>query len=172
MPTPAFARGRFCVGMTVRVIDHDSKLLAVGISGLYNAIGVTCALKRWTSASTTIKFARLLRGRTIEGLAKVTSWVINLCEEAESLIWTAPCGSRHQPEKEPVMAKMTLGTRLWEARLRKGFSRQSLADHLTVSAASIYLWETDRSVPRDGNLSAICKALGLPIRATKALAAA
>ncbi len=45
------------------------------------------------------------------------------------------------------MAKMTLGKRLWEARLRKGFSRQSLADHLTVSAASIYLWETDRSVP-------------------------
>ena len=81
-------------------------------------------------------------------------------------------GSWNQPEKEPVMAKMTLGKRLWEARLRKGFSRQSLADHLTVSAASIYLWETDRSVPRDGNLSAICKALGLPIRATKALAAA
>jgi ribosome-binding protein aMBF1 (putative translation factor) len=54
--------------------------------------------------------------------------------------WTAPDGSWNQPEKEPVMAKMTLGKRLWEARLRKGFSRQSLADHLTVSAASIYLW--------------------------------
>jgi hypothetical protein len=85
MPTPAFARGRLPVGMTVRGIGHDSKLLAVGISGLYNAIGVTCALKRWTSACTAIKSARLLRGRTIEALAKVTSWVINLCEEAESL---------------------------------------------------------------------------------------
>ena len=32
MPTPAFARGRLCVGMTVRGIDHESELLAVGIS--------------------------------------------------------------------------------------------------------------------------------------------
>jgi hypothetical protein len=85
MPTPAFARGRLSVGMTVRGSDHEAKLLVVGISGMYNAIEVTRTLKRWTSASTTIKFAHLLRRGTIEGLAKVTSWVINLCEEAESL---------------------------------------------------------------------------------------
>lgn len=73
------------VGITVRRIDHEAKLLAVGLSGLYNTIGLTCTLKRWTSASTTIKFMHLLCRRTIEGLAKVASWVINLCQEAESL---------------------------------------------------------------------------------------
>jgi hypothetical protein len=32
MPTPAFARGRLSVGMTVRGIDHESELLAFGIN--------------------------------------------------------------------------------------------------------------------------------------------
>jgi hypothetical protein len=32
MPTPAFARGRLSVGMTVRGIDHEAELLAFGIN--------------------------------------------------------------------------------------------------------------------------------------------
>ena len=41
-----------------------------------------------------------------------------------------------------------------------------------VSQAEVYLWETDRSRPRDANLSALCKVLKLSVRATKAMAAA
>jgi hypothetical protein len=43
---------------------------------------------------------------------------------------------------------------------------------MDVSDAAIYRWETDRSRPRDANLSALCKVLKLPVRATKAIAAA
>jgi DNA-binding XRE family transcriptional regulator len=46
-----------------------------------------------------------------------------------------------------------------------------LAEQVGVSLSSIYFWETDRVRPRDANLSALCKVLKLPVRATKALAA-
>ena len=36
---------------------------------------------------------------------------------------------------------------------------------------SVYLWEHDRVRPRDVNLSALCKALKLPVRATREMAA-
>jgi transcriptional regulator with XRE-family HTH domain len=58
------------------------------------------------------------------------------------------------------------------ARLRRGLSVAELAEQVGVSAASIYFWEQDRARPRDANLTALCKVLKLPIRATRELASA
>jgi transcriptional regulator with XRE-family HTH domain len=59
-----------------------------------------------------------------------------------------------------------------DERIRRGLSVVEVAESVGVSTASIYSWEADRGRPRDENLSALCKALKLPIRATKELAAA
>ena len=56
------------------------------------------------------------------------------------------------------------------ARIKRGLSVSELAEEVGVSTASIYFWETDRSRPRDANLTALCKTLKLPIRATREIA--
>jgi DNA-binding XRE family transcriptional regulator len=61
---------------------------------------------------------------------------------------------------------------LREARTKRGLSVAEVAEQVGVSTASIYFWETDHVRPRDANLSALCKVLKLPIRATRELAAA
>ena len=43
---------------------------------------------------------------------------------------------------------------------------------MDVSDAAIYRWETDLRRPTDVNLTALCKVLKLPLRATKEMAAA
>ena len=60
---------------------------------------------------------------------------------------------------------------LREARIKRRLSVAELAEQVGVSQSSIYFWETDRVRPRDGNLSALCKALKLPVRATREMAA-
>jgi transcriptional regulator with XRE-family HTH domain len=57
-------------------------------------------------------------------------------------------------------------------RQQRGLSVVEVAERVGVSTAALYMWETDRGRPRDDNLSALCKVLKLPIRATKELAAA
>jgi transcriptional regulator with XRE-family HTH domain len=57
-------------------------------------------------------------------------------------------------------------------RQQRGLSVAEVAERVGVSAVSIYMWETDRVRPRDANLTALCKVLKLPVRATKELAAA
>jgi DNA-binding transcriptional regulator YiaG len=59
-----------------------------------------------------------------------------------------------------------------DARMKRKLSVAEVADQMGVSHAAVYIWETDRSRPRDTNLSALCKVLKLPVRATKAMAAA
>jgi transcriptional regulator with XRE-family HTH domain len=61
---------------------------------------------------------------------------------------------------------------LHDARMKRGLSVVKVAEQVGVSTASIYFWENDRFRPRDDNLSALCKALKLPIRATREMAAA
>ena len=60
---------------------------------------------------------------------------------------------------------------LQEARIKRRLTVAELADLVGVSQASIYFWENGRVRPRDANLSALCKALKLPVRKTKELAA-
>ena len=61
---------------------------------------------------------------------------------------------------------------LRDARIKRGLSVAEVADEVGVSSSSIYFWETDHCRPRDENLSALCKALKLPIRHTREMAAA
>ncbi len=68
--------------------------------------------------------------------------------------------------------KPSLSAHLRDARLKRGLSVAEVAEGAGVSAASIYMWETGKTRPRDANLTALCKALKLPIRATKEMAAA
>lgn len=61
---------------------------------------------------------------------------------------------------------------LRDARLKRGLSVAEVAEQVGVSQSSIYFWETDYCRPRDANLTALCKTLKLPIRATREIAAA
>jgi len=65
----------------------------------------------------------------------------------------------------------SLSRYLRDARIKRGLSVVDVAEQVGVSTASIYFWETDHCRPRAENLSAFCKVLKLPVRATKALAA-
>ena len=67
--------------------------------------------------------------------------------------------------------KPSLSRFLHDARIKRGLSVAEVAEQVGVSQASIYFWENYRVRPRDANLTALCKALKLPVRATKAMAA-
>ena len=71
----------------------------------------------------------------------------------------------------PLARKPTLSGYLRDARLKRGLTVAEVAEGVGVSAASIYLWEIGNHTPRDANLTALCKVLKLPIRATSELAA-
>jgi transcriptional regulator with XRE-family HTH domain len=78
----------------------------------------------------------------------------------------------HNETREIALARKPNFSRyLRDARLKRGLSVAELAQQVGVSLSSIYFWETDRVRPRDANLSALCKALKLPVRAMKAMAA-
>ena len=67
--------------------------------------------------------------------------------------------------------KPNLSQYIRTARIQRGMSVAEVAERVGVSPASVYYWETDRVRPREANLSALCKVLKLPVRATRALAA-
>ncbi len=66
--------------------------------------------------------------------------------------------------------KPTFAQHIRQARVKRKLSVTEVAEQVGVTEAAVYLWETDRNRPRDANLSALCKALKLPVRATKAMA--
>ena len=68
--------------------------------------------------------------------------------------------------------KLSFGQFIRNTRQQRELSVPEVAERVGVSTAAIYMWETDRGRPRDANLSALCKALRLPVRSTKVLAAA
>ena len=79
----------------------------------------------------------------------------------------------HDMERISTLArKPNFARYLRDARIKRGLSVAEVAEEVGVSTASIYFWETDHVRPRDANLSALCKVLRLPIRATREMAAA
>jgi transcriptional regulator with XRE-family HTH domain len=68
--------------------------------------------------------------------------------------------------------KPSFAAHIRNARVKRKLSVAEVAGQLGVSQAAVYMWETDRSRPRDTNLSALCKVLKLPVRATKEMVAA
>ena len=67
--------------------------------------------------------------------------------------------------------KTSFGTYLRKARLKQKLRVRDVAAQMDVGDAAIYRWETDNRRPKDANLTALCKVLKLPVRATKAMAA-
>ena len=67
--------------------------------------------------------------------------------------------------------KPSFGTLIRNTRHKRKLTVAEVAAQTGVSDAAVYMWETDRSRPSDANLSALCKALKLPVRATRAMAA-
>jgi transcriptional regulator with XRE-family HTH domain len=72
---------------------------------------------------------------------------------------------------KPLSRKPSFAQYLRDARIKRRLSVSEIADRVGVTTASIYYWETDHCRPTDANLSALCKALKLPIKATRAMAA-
>jgi transcriptional regulator with XRE-family HTH domain len=67
--------------------------------------------------------------------------------------------------------KQSFSRYLHNARIERGLSVVELAARVGVTGASIYFWERGVCRPRDANLTALCKALKLPLRATREMAA-
>lgn len=63
----------------------------------------------------------------------------------------------------------SLSKQIRDGRATKGYSVAELADKVGVSQVSIYYWESGRVRPRDNNLTALCRALKLPLRETMSL---
>jgi transcriptional regulator with XRE-family HTH domain len=57
-----------------------------------------------------------------------------------------------------------------DARIKRRLSVAHVAEQVGVSTVSIYYWEMGKARPRDENLSALCKVLKLPVRATREMA--
>jgi DNA-binding XRE family transcriptional regulator len=66
--------------------------------------------------------------------------------------------------------KPSFSSYIRDARIKRSLSVADVAEQVGVSTVSIYLWELGRTKPRADNLSALCKVLKLPIRATRAMA--
>jgi transcriptional regulator with XRE-family HTH domain len=70
-----------------------------------------------------------------------------------------------------VPRKPSFGSHIRNARHKRKLTVAEVAAQMGVSDAAVYMWETDRSRPSDANLSALCKVLKLPVRATRVMAA-
>jgi DNA-binding XRE family transcriptional regulator len=66
--------------------------------------------------------------------------------------------------------KISFADHLRNARTKRRLTVADVAEQVGVSTAAIYFWETDHCRPRLENLTALCKVLKLPIKATRALA--
>ena len=67
--------------------------------------------------------------------------------------------------------KISFSRHVRNARIDRGLSVSDVAQRVGVSPACIYLWERGTTRPRDENLAALCKALKLPLRPTREMAA-
>jgi transcriptional regulator with XRE-family HTH domain len=63
--------------------------------------------------------------------------------------------------------RVSLGGQLKAARIKRRLSVAEVAQHVGVTAPAVYLWEMGRNRPREHNLTALCKILKLPVRATR-----
>ena len=55
------------------------------------------------------------------------------------------------------------GTRLKEARLKKGYTQEKTAEHIGVSRSTYALWETGEHMPEYDTLSVICNELAIDL---------
>jgi DNA-binding XRE family transcriptional regulator len=114
----------------------------------------------WTRSAKEIKSVDRYRAKTY--LLTCSSSDGRLCSICVTkLLWEIKL------PRKPIFAQY-----LRDARIKRRLSVAEVAQEVGVSQASIYLWERDLCRPRDANLTALCKVLKLPVRATRELAAA
>jgi transcriptional regulator with XRE-family HTH domain len=70
-----------------------------------------------------------------------------------------------------MVRKTQLHTLLRNARLAKGWTLLQVAEVVGVSDGCVSHWESGRSIPRDNNLTAVCKALKVSVRQAREIAA-
>ena len=70
--------------------------------------------------------------------------------------------------RKPV--KETLSGYLRAARVSREISVAAVAEKLGVTTPCVYYWETGKTKPRAGNLSALCKMLKVPLKEAQELA--
>ena len=140
------------------------------------------ALRRVASASRPAQFGRSQFVLSVGGQFHNSAWsescfegfITTICQVCALADLTS--ASSLPPSKmrriSILARKPNFARYLRDARIKRGLSVAEVADEVGVSTASIYFWETDRVRPRDANLSALCKVLRLPIRATREMAAA
>jgi len=58
------------------------------------------------------------------------------------------------------MTNETLGARVEQARVARGYSRNQLAQRLAITSATLKKWETDKSDPRANKLMMLSGVLG------------
>jgi DNA-binding XRE family transcriptional regulator len=68
--------------------------------------------------------------------------------------------------------KPSLSRLLRNARIERGLTQAEVARQVGVTGPCVYFWETGKTRPQGQNLSAVCKVLKLPIKATRSMAAA
>lgn len=56
-----------------------------------------------------------------------------------------------------------IGRRIYELRIKLGFSQEGLADRVGVTRQTIHNWEMDTMLPNKNNAVALCKALSIDI---------
>ena len=71
----------------------------------------------------------------------------------------------------PLPRKTSLSHIFRNARIGRGLTQAEVARQVRVTGPCVYFWETGKTRPQGQNFSALCKALKLPVRATKAVAA-
>ena len=69
-----------------------------------------------------------------------------------------------------MQKKKSLSSVLRSARLQRGLTLKNVADAVGVSGPAVSRWEVGLNEPSEKNLSAVCKVLRLPVRATRELA--
>jgi transcriptional regulator with XRE-family HTH domain len=74
------------------------------------------------------------------------------------------------PETPPLPRKPDFARYIRDARIKRGLSVATVATEIGVTGPYVYFWETGQTRPRAENLSALCKVLKLPVRATRAMA--
>jgi DNA-binding XRE family transcriptional regulator len=82
-----------------------------------------------------------------------------------------PLFINREVETSQLPRKQNLARYLRDARIKRRLSVAAVAEQIGVSQVSIYYWDTDHCRPRAENLSALCKVLKLPVRATREMAA-
>ncbi len=70
-------------------------------------------------------------------------------------------------DKFEVATPASLSAQLHAARTHCGLSVAEVADHVGVSIASVYFWESGRARPRGANLAAICKFFKMSVPAAR-----